>query len=247
MFGMGYLGYLIFAAPVFILSLLAQAKVKSTYKKYSQIRNSRNITGAQAAQAILKHYGVYDVRIEPCAGSLTDNYNPSEKVIHLSEGVYNSTSVAAVGIACHEAGHAAQHAENYAPNNIRTSLVPVTNFGSRFGLYIAFAGYFLAYASYALSSIGFYIIIAGLALYGLTALFQFVTLPVEFNASRRALRVIEDTGLLAGDEYSGAKKVLTAAAMTYVAALASALVNVLYYALRLLGSSSSNGRSGRRR
>ena len=241
-FGYGYFDYLIFAAPVLIISLFAQFKVKSAYKKFSRIQNTRHLTGAMAAQAILRFYGITDVRIAPCAGKLTDNYNPKNKVISLSEGVYNSTSVAAVGIACHEAGHAAQHAENYAPNNIRTALVPVTNFGSRFGLIIAFAGYFIAYASYALSSIGFYIIIVGLALYALTALFQLVTLPVEFNASHRALKVIDETGLLAGDEYKGARKVLTAAAMTYVAALATSLVNVLYYALRLLGNSKSNSR-----
>lgn len=229
-----YLSYLIFAAPVLILSLLAQAKVNSAYKKYSKISNSRRLTGASAAQLILKHYGITDVRIEPCGGKLTDHYSPKEKVIRLSQGVYNSSSVAAIGIACHEAGHAAQHAENYLPNTIRSALVPVTNFGSRFGIIIAFFGYFLAYLSN--SSIGFYIIIVGLALYGLVALFQFVTLPVEFNASRRALKVIEESGMLAGDEYDGAKKVLSAAAMTYVAALATAIINLLYYAMRLLGN-----------
>lgn len=229
-----YFSYLIFAAPVLILSLFAQAKVNGAYKKYSQILNSRRLTGAAAAQLILNHYGITDVRIEPCSGKLTDHYSPKEKVIRLSQGVYNSSTVAAVGIACHEAGHAAQHAENYLPNTIRTALVPVTNFGSRFGLIIAFLGYFLAYLSN--SGIGYYVIIFGLALYGLVALFQLVTLPVEFNASRRALRVIEETGMLAGEEYDGAKKVLSAAAMTYVAALATAIVNLLYYALRLLGN-----------
>lgn len=233
----GYLQYLLFAAPVIIFSLVAQGMVKSAYKKYSKIQNSRRITGAMAAQSILRFYGVTDVRIVPTAGSLTDNYNPKDKTIYLSEGVYSSSSVAAVGIACHEAGHAAQHAENYWPNKVRTALVPVTNFGSRFGLLIAFAGYFLALLAN-LSYIGFYIIVAGLALYGLTALFQLVTLPVEFNASHRALKVIEETGLLGGEERSGAKKVLTAAALTYVAALASAISNLLYYALRLLGSSN---------
>lgn len=237
---MGYLGYLIFSLPVIILSLICQQRVNSAYKKYSLINNSRRITGAQAAQAVLQHYGVYNVKIVPCAGKLTDNFNPQTNTISLSEGVFNSTSVAAVGIACHEAGHAVQHAENYKPNEIRTALVPVTNFGSRFGLIIAFAGYFIA-AGTMLSSIGYYIIIAGLALYGLTALFQLVTLPVEFNASSRALSVIEETGLLAGDEYKAAKSVLSAAAMTYVAALATSVVNLLYYVLRLLGT------SGRRR
>ena len=233
-----YLRYLIFAAPVLIFAIWAQIRVKSTYSKYSKIRNSRGLTGAAAAELILTHYGVTDVRIEPCRGELTDHYSPNEKVIRLSENVYHSTSVAAVGIACHEAGHAAQHAEDYLPNKIRTALVPVTNFGSRFGLLIAFAGYFLALL--ANSPIGFYVIIFGLLLYGLVALFQFVTLPVEFNASKRALQVIDETGILAGDEYKAARKVLTAAALTYVAALATAIVNLLYYAIRLLGNSKRN-------
>lgn len=235
MYFTNYLSYLIFAAPVIILSLIAQAKVNGAYKKYSKVLNSRRLTGASAAQLILNHYGITDVRIEPCNGKLTDHYSPNEKVIRLSQGVYNSSTVAAVGIACHEAGHAAQHAENYLPNTIRTALVPVTNFGSKFGLIIAFLGYFLAYLSN--SGIGYYVIIVGLALYGLVALFQLVTLPVEFNASRRALKVIDESGILAGEEYDGAKKVLSAAAMTYVAALATAIVNLLYYALRLLGNS----------
>ena len=233
-----YLRYLIFAAPVLIFALWAQIRVKTTYSKYSKIRNSRGLTGAAAAQLILNHYGITDVIIQPCRGELTDNYSPNEKVIRLSEKVYNSTSVAAVGIACHEAGHAAQHAEDYLPNKIRTALVPVTNFGSRFGLIIAFAGYFMAYLSN--SPIGNYVIIFGLLLYGLVALFQLVTLPVEFNASRRALSVIDETGILAGDEYKAAKSVLTAAALTYVAALATAIVNLLYYASRLLGNSRRN-------
>lgn len=233
-----YLRYLIFAAPVLIFAIWAQIRVKSTYSKYSKIRNSRGLTGAAAAELILRHYGVTDVRIEPCRGELTDHYSPNEKVIRLSENVYHSTSVAAVGIACHEAGHAAQHAEDYLPNKIRSALVPVTNFGSRFGLLIAFAGYFLALL--ANSPIGYYVIIFGLLLYGLVALFQFVTLPVEFNASKRALQVIDETGILAGDEYKAARRVLTAAALTYVAALATAIVNLLYYAIRLLGNSKRN-------
>ena len=233
-----YIRYLIFAAPVLLFAIWAQIRVKSTYSKYSKIRNSRGLTGAAAAELILRHYGVTDVRIEPCRGELTDHYSPNEKVIRLSENVYSSTSVAAVGIACHEAGHAAQHAENYIPNKIRTALVPVTNFGSRFGLLIAFAGYFLALLTN--SPIGYYVIIFGLLLYGLVAIFQFVTLPVEFNASKRALQVIDETGILAGNEYKAARRVLTAAALTYVAALATAIVNLLYYALRLLGNSKRN-------
>ncbi len=230
-----YISYLIFAAPVLILSIWAQAKVNSAYKKYSSIQNSKRLTGAMAAQLILRHYRINDVRVESCSGKLSDHYSPKEKVIRLSQNVYNGTSIAAVGIACHEAGHAAQHAENYLPNVIRTALVPITNFGSRFGLLIAFAGYFLAYLSN--SDFGFYIIVFGLALYGLVAVFQLATLPVEFNASKRALDIIESEGLLVGDEFKGAKKVLSAAAMTYVAALATAVVNLLYYIFRLLGNS----------
>lgn len=235
MFFGNYFSYLLFAAPVLILSLFAQAKVNGAYKKYSKISNSRRITGAMAAQMILNHYGITDVRIEACAGKLSDHYSPNEKVIRLSQAVYSGATIAAVGIACHEAGHAAQHAENYLPNKIRTALVPVTNFGSRFGLLIAFLGYFLAYGSFN-SNFGFYCIIAGLALYGFVAVFQLVTLPVEFNASKRALRVIEETCMLTKEEHTGAKSVLTAAAMTYVAALATAVVNLLYYAMRLLGN-----------
>lgn len=241
-YGYGYLQYLIYTLPVLIFSLLAQFMVNKSYKKYSQVRNVRGLTGAMAAQAVLNHYGITNVKIARISGTLTDNFNPSDNTIYLSEGVFSSKSIASIGIACHEAGHAVQHAQDYLPNKIRTALVPVTNFGSRFGLIIAFVGYGLAFASYALSSLSFYLIIAGLALYGLTALFQFITLPVEFNASHRAVKVIVETGLLEEDEQSGAKKVLTAAALTYVAALATAIMNVLYYATRFLGSGNNRRR-----
>ena len=235
--GLGYFAYLLFMLPVFALGVWAQSKVNSAYKKYSLVYNSKGLTGAAAAQAVLKHYGINDVRIERISGKLTDNFSPTEKVIRLSDGVYNSTSVAAIGVACHEAGHAAQHAENYLPNKIRTALVPACNFGSRFGLIIAFAGMTIA-ALTALNVLGEYMIYIGLALYALVAVFQLVTLPVEFNASRRALKVIESDGLIAsGDEYDGAKKVLKAAAMTYVAALATSVANLLYYIIRFTGSS----------
>lgn len=235
-YGYGYFAYILYMLPVFLLGLWAQMRVKSAYNKYSKVYNTRGITGAQAAQMILSHYGITDVRIQPISGKLTDNYNPKTKVISLSEGVYNSRSVAAVGIACHEAGHAAQHAENYVPNNIRSAMVPVTNIGSRFGLIIAFAGMFLA-ALTALDVLGETMIYIGLALYALVAVFQLVTLPVEFNASRRALKVIETDNILYDEsERKGAKKVLTAAALTYVAALATAIANLLYYASILLGN-----------
>lgn len=235
--GLGYFAYLLFMLPVFALGVWAQSKVNSAYKKYSLVYNSKGLTGAAAAQAVLRHYGINDVRIERISGELTDNFSPTEKVIRLSDGVYNSTSVAAIGVACHEAGHAAQHAEDYLPNKIRTALVPACNFGSRFGLIIAFAGMTIA-ALTALNVLGEYMIYIGLALYALVAIFQLVTLPVEFNASRRALKVIESDGLIAsGDEYDGAKKVLKAAAMTYVAALATSVANLLYYIVQFTGSS----------
>lgn len=234
-YGYGYFAYLLYMLPVFLFGLWAQIRVKSAYKKYSKVYNTRGLTGAQAAQLILMHYGIADVRIQPVSGKLTDNYNPKTKVISLSEGVYNSRSVAAVGIACHEAGHAAQHAEDYTPNKIRSALVPVTNFGSRFGIILAFAGMLLA-AFVSLEVLGEAMIYIGLGLYALVALFQLVTLPVEFNASRRAMQVIESDNILYDEsERKGAKKVLSAAALTYVAALATAVANLLYYASIFLG------------
>ncbi|MBP3328667.1 MAG: zinc metallopeptidase [Clostridia bacterium] len=236
-YGYGYFSYLLFMLPVFILGMVAQSKVKSAYNRYSAVRNSKGLTGAAAAQMILNHYGISDVAVVPVAGKLSDHYSPNEKVIRLSEGVYNSASVAAVGIACHEAGHAAQHAEGYMPNKIRTALVPFCNFGSRFGIIIAFIGAFIA-ALANMAYIGEMMIYIGLALYGLVAVFQLVTLPVEFNASKRAMEVIESDGLLYdAEEIRGAKKVLSAAAMTYVAALATSVANLLYYIIRFTGGS----------
>lgn len=236
-YGYGYFSYLLFMLPVFILAAIAQSRVKSAYNKYSSVRNSKGLTGAAAAQMILSHYGITDVSIQPVSGKLSDHYSPKEKVIRLSEGVYNSTSVAAVGIACHEAGHAAQHAEGYMPNKVRTALVPFCNFGSRYGILIAFIGMFVA-ALANMAYIGEMMIYVGLGLYGLVAVFQLVTLPVEFNASKRAMDVIESDGLLYdAEEISGAKKVLSAAAMTYVAALATSVANLLYYIIRFTGGS----------
>ncbi len=215
--------YIILVIPAMLLAFWAQFKVKSTYNKFSKVSNTKGITGAYAAQAVLTHYGINDVRIEQVSGKLTDHYDPKTKVIRLSEGVYGSSTIAAVGIACHEAGHAAQHAENYAPIKIRNSLVPVCNIGSTLGIPLALLGYFLGFEP---------LISIGLLLYAAIALFQLVTLPVEFNASRRAIKVIDDTGLLYGDELGGAKKVLSAAAMTYVASMVVALANLLRLILR---------------
>ena len=197
--------YFLLVVPAFLLALGAQIMVKSTYSKMSRIRNSRNLTGAQAAARVLYEHGITNVRIERVAGTLSDHYDPRSNVIRLSEGVYDSASVAAVGVACHEAGHAVQHAQNYAPIKIRNAIIPVCNIGSTIGLPLAFIGLILDFG---------FLFWLGILLYGLVALFQFVTLPVEFNASRRALQAIESTGMLSGDEYRNARKVLTAAAMT---------------------------------
>ena len=218
--------YLMFVVPAFLLALGAQILVKSTYKKMSKEMNVRGITGAAAAMAVLRHYGITDVRIEATRGRLTDHYDPKNKVIRLSEGVYNTSSVAAVGIAAHEAGHAAQHAQSYAPIRVRNAILPVCNIASYAGIPLAMLGYFLGVEP---------LIIVGLALYSAIAVFQLVTLPVEFNASRRALVVINETGLLGDDEKSKAAKVLRAAAMTYVASLAVTLANLLRFVMIFLG------------
>lgn len=215
--------YIILVIPAMLISLWAQFKVKSTYKKFSAVKNTKNITGAYAAQAVLTHYGITDVRIEPVSGTLSDHYDPKSKVIRLSEGVYSSNSIAAIGIACHEAGHAAQHAQNYVPIKVRNSLIPLCNIGSTLGVPLAIFGYILGFEP---------LISIGLLLYAAITVFQLVTLPVEFNASRRALKVIDETNLLYDDENSGAKKVLTAAAMTYVAAMLVSLANLLRLILR---------------
>lgn len=215
--------YIVLVIPAMIIAMIAQFKVKSNYNKFSKVLNSRGITGAYAAQSVLSFYGITDVRIEQVSGKLTDHYDPKAKVIRLSQGVYSASSIAAVGIACHEAGHAAQHAESYLPIKIRTSLVPVCNIGSHLGIPLALLGLFLNVQP---------LVIFGLVLYGAVFLFHLVTLPVEFNASRRAIKVIEETNLLYDDEVSGAKKVLTSAAMTYVASMLVALASLLRLVLR---------------
>ena len=226
--------YIVLVVPAFILSLIAQAKVKSTYSRMAKVKNTSGYTGAQAAAAVLRHYGIMNVRIEETNGKLSDHFDPRTNVIRLSREVYYGTSIAAVGIACHEAGHAAQHAEGYMPIKVRNAIIPVCNIGSYLGLPIAFFGYFLGFEP---------LILAGLALYSLIALFQLITLPVEFNASARALELIDSNGLLRSDEeIRGAKKVLAAAAMTYVAALAVTLANLLRFALLFLGRGRRNNR-----
>lgn len=224
--------YLALIVPAMLLGLFAQIKVKSAYKKYRQVQNSRGLNGAQAAARVLAHYGVTDVSIRMIQGELTDNFNPKNKVISLSPDIYAGTSVAAVGIACHEAGHAAQYAEGYAPIRVRNAIIPVCNIGSWAGIPLALLGYFLSFEP---------LIYIGLGLYALIALFQLVTLPVEFNASARALQVINETGMLTDEsEQKGAKSVLQAAALTYVAALVTTLATLLRFVIMLTGGKRRN-------
>lgn len=215
--------YFILVIPAMLVSLWAQIRVKGTYSKMSKLQNTRGLTGAQAAQRVLSYYGITDVRIEQVAGTLTDHYDPRDNVIRLSQGVYNASTIAAVGIACHEAGHAAQHAESYKPIAVRNAILPVANIGSSSGLWIAVIGLMLNWTI---------LVQIGIILYAFVALFQLVTLPVEFNASSRALKVIDETGMLQGEEYKGARKVLSAAAMTYVAALLVSIMSLLRLILR---------------
>ena len=218
--------YWIILIPVLLLSLYAQIQVSSSFRRYSRGRNRRGVTGAQAAYAVLKAHGVHDVAIRPCRGELTDHYDPRDNAIYLSEPVYNAATVAAVGVAAHEAGHAVQYAMGYGPVRLRTAIIPVTQFGSKF----AFVALMLGLVLYSQPMFGL-----GIILFGVTTLFQLVTLPVEFDASARALGTIDGTGLLEGEERRGAKKVLTAAALTYVAALLMSLVQLLRYLLIFAG------------
>ena len=210
--------YVMLLIPVLIFSLWAQMSVSSTFAKYNKVTNQRRMTGFDAARLILDRNGLQHIRIEHIQGKLTDHYDPSSGVIRLSDEVYSTASIAAVGVAAHEAGHAVQYAEHYGPIKLRASIVSLTQFASRWSVYILLLGVLLSFGT--LAYIGFF-------LYVIVAFFQLVTLPVEFNASRRAITALEDSGSLDRDELSGAKKVLSAAAMTYVAALLSALVQLL--------------------
>ena len=210
--------YLVLVIPCVILAFWAQAKVKSTFNRYEQVLNVRGISGAQAAEAVLRQNGVTGVRIEWVAGKLNDHFDPRTNTIRLSSAVYSSTSVASVGVAAHEAGHAVQYAVGYFPIRLRAAIIPVTQFGSMAAFPLILLGLFM--------NSGIMIDI-GILAFGLSTVFQLVTLPVELNASRRALAAIEEGGLLMPDEYPMAKKTLTAAAMTYVAALAVSLAQLL--------------------
>lgn len=206
-----------------VFALWASANVSSTFKKYAGQNSVRGITGAQAAQRVLSANGVTGVRIERVSGNLTDHFDPKTNVIRLSDSVYSSTSTAAIGVACHEAGHAVQYAVGYGPIKIRAAIIPVTNFGTKIAWPLMLAGLLLSGMSYALYNL----VYVGIACFGLALVFQLVTLPVEFNASRRALVAIEEENLLTDRELVGARKTLRAAAMTYVAAVATSLAQLL--------------------
>ena len=224
--------YCILLIPVMLLSLWAQAQVSGNFKRYSAVTNRRRLTGAQAAEAVLRSHGVYDVAIRRVRGSLTDHYNPRDNTIYLSDSVYGSPTIAAVGVAAHEAGHAVQYAVGYAPIRLRQAIVPLTQFGSKFSFILLLVGMLLYSQS---------LFFIGIVLFSLTTLFQLITLPVEFNASARAIETIESEYLLEGDEVSGAKKVLRAAALTYVAALLMSALQLLRYVLIFMGRSGRRG------
>lgn len=215
--------YVVLVLPCLILSLWASQSVNSTFNKYARQFSGRGITGAQAAQQVLRLNQVYGVRIEHVQGNLTDHYDPRTNIIRLSDSVYSSTSTAAIGVACHEAGHAVQYAKNYAPIKIRAAIIPLTNIGSKLAMPLILLGLVFRF----LEGLSYTFVYIGIACFGLSLLFQLVTLPVEFNASRRAMRAIEDGALLTDEEQVGARKTLKAAAMTYVAATAVSLAQIL--------------------
>ena len=230
--------YLILIIPCLILSLWANARVNSTFRRYSKQLSARGITGAQAAQRVLSANGVGNVKIERISGNLTDHFDPKTNVIRLSDGVYDSTSTAAIGVACHEAGHAVQYAQEYAPIKLRAAIIPVTNFGSKLALPLILLGILLS----GFISTSYTLVYLGIACFGLSLVFQLITLPVEFNASRRALESIRESNILSDDEIRGARKTLSAAALTYVAATAVSLAQLLRLLVLFGGGRSRNNR-----
>ena len=215
--------YIIMILPALLLSIYAQFKVKSTYSRFSKVSTYRGITGAQAAREILRSAGVHGVDIELTRGFLSDHYDPRSRVLRLSESVYAGDSIASVGVAAHEAGHAIERARGYAPLKLRSALVPVSSLGSNLAWPLLIIGFIFMAQS---------LILAGIVFFSLAVLFQIVTLPVEFNASSRALQALPASGILSDSEVAGARKVLTAAALTYVAAATAAVLQLVYFLLR---------------
>ncbi|SFP12994.1 hypothetical protein SAMN05216343_103128 [Oscillibacter sp. PC13] len=243
-YGYGYYGYGDFLAnniycllliPVLLLSVWAQIQVSGNFRRYA-VTNRRRLTGAQAAEAVLRSHGVYDVPVRMTRGNLTDHYDPRDNTIYLSESVYGAATIAAVGVAAHEAGHAVQYAEGYGPVRLRSAIIPATQIGSKFSFILLLVGMLLY------SQTLFFV---GILLFSLTTLFQLVTLPVEFNASHRAIETIGGQGLLDEDEVYGARKVLRAAALTYVAALLMSVLQLLRFVLIFLGRGGGRRGGGR--
>ena len=216
--------YLILVVPALLFAAWAQAQVSGAYNRYSRVRVSRGMTGAMAARRILDDNGLTGVRVERVAGKLSDHYDPGERVVRLSAGVYDSDSVASLGVAAHECGHAVQHATHYAPLTFRNAILPITNVGSKLSIPLIIVGLFLSGT----------LVDIGLLLFSLVAVFQLVTLPVEFNASSRALATLENGNFLDRRELEGARKVLRAAALTYVAALLTSLLYLARYVMVFL-------------
>ncbi len=210
--------YLVFVLPALLIALVAQIKVKTTFRKYAKVMNARGLSGAEVAAKILSSNGVLDVAVQRVSGNLTDHFDPTARVIRLSQSVYDSHSVAAVGVAAHEAGHALQYAEDYFPIRLRAAIIPVTKVGSALSWPLIILGLVFSFGL---------LVNLGIILFSVVTLFQLVTLPVEFNASRRALNILQQQGILAPEELGGARKVLTAAAMTYVAALLVSVMQLL--------------------
>lgn len=229
--------YLILVLPAMIFAMVASARVNSTFKKYSTQYSARRITGAEAARRVLDANGLQHIRIEHVSGNLTDHFDPTNGVIRLSDNVYGNTSTAAIGVACHEAGHAVQHAVGYFPIRLRSAIIPITNIGSKLAMPLILIGLLFSGTSEAMGGL----INIGLACFGLSTVFQLVTLPTEFNASHRALEAIESGNLLTDSEMNGARKTLRAAAMTYVAALAVSLMQ-LFRLILLFGNRGRNRR-----
>ena len=215
--------YIIIVLPCFLLALLASSRVNSTCKRYSKQMSSRHITGRDAAQRVLHANGVTNVKIERISGNLTDHYDPKTNVIRLSDSVYDSTSTAAIGVACHEAGHAAQYAHDYFPIKIRAAIIPITNLGSKLAMPLILLG--ILFSTF--GNFSYTLVYIGILCFALSLVFQLITLPVEFNASRRAMLAIEQSEILTAQEQKGARKTLTAAAMTYVAAVAVSAAQLL--------------------
>lgn len=220
---------MIILVPGILIALWASINVNSTFNKYNSVKARNGMTGAEVAERVLHHHGIYNVRIERVAGNLSDHYDPRENVIRLSDSTYSSTSIAAAGVAAHEAGHAVQYAQNYQPIKMRASIVKICNFGSPMAFVFLLISFFVP-----VEISGTFILIA-VALYSLATVFQLITLPVEFNASRRAMASLEASGFYGSDELSGAKKVLRAAALTYVAALISSILSLLRFVLIATG------------